>query len=271
MNRLSARGVIVTGSSGMAADAVLRFTEEGARVFVIGKVADECRALNVPYALADLSNEDEAVAAFDAARRVLGRVDAVYGAAGGSGRAMGDGPLHSVPLDGWKASFDLNVTTAFLTAREAVRLMLDQPRDDDGSRGSVVLLASVLAWSPAPAFFATHAYASAKAAIVGLVRSAASYYAGTGVRINALAPGLVRTPMSARAASDASTMAFTVRKQALTGGILAARHVTELAVELCSARTTALTGQLIAVDGGWSVLDAAAALSEESVVAGRLS
>ena len=88
--RLAGRTCVVTGSSGMAADAVLRFRSEGAQVVGVAKDADECEALGPPYLLADLSDEEQTVAAFAAARRMLPRLDAVYAVAGGSGRRLGD-------------------------------------------------------------------------------------------------------------------------------------------------------------------------------------
>lgn len=247
----------------MAADAARRFAEEGATVFVIGKVEEECQALGLPFAVADLTIEKEAVSAFVAASRELGRLDAVFAVAGGSGRAAGDGPLDSLSLSAWDATLALNATTAFLTSREALRIMLHQPRDSSGLRGSLLLMTSVLAWSPAPAFFTTHAYATAKAAVAGLARALASYYAPAGIRVNAIAPGLVQTPMSARATADPQTMAFVASKQSLRGGILSVADVTELALELCSERSRAVTGQVIAVDGGWSASDAAASLPRD--------
>src|SRR4030095_10022140 len=96
----------------------------------------------------------------------------------------------------------------------------DQKPGPAATRGSLVLMSSVLAARPAPALFATHAYAAAKAATIGLVRAKAAHYAEHGIRVNALAPALVRTPMSARAAADAASVAYAGRRQPLAGGVL---------------------------------------------------
>jgi NAD(P)-dependent dehydrogenase (short-subunit alcohol dehydrogenase family) len=114
-------------------------------------------------------------------------------------------------------------------------------------------MSSVLALRPVPARFATHAYAAAKAATLGLVRAMAAYYAEHAIRVNALAPALVRTPMSARAAADPASVAFAERRQPLTGGFLDPAEVTGAAVYLCSDESRAVTGQVLTVDGGWTV------------------
>jgi NAD(P)-dependent dehydrogenase (short-subunit alcohol dehydrogenase family) len=253
MTRLAGKVCVVTGSSGMAADAAGRFAAEGATVWVVAREATECEALGLPYALADLADEAAAEAAFAAVRRAVPRIDALYAVAGASGRRLGDGPVHELTLAAWEGTLALNATPAFLAAREALRVMLGQPPGPSGTRGSLVLMASVLAADPPPVLFTTHAYAAAKAATVGLVRAMAATYAARRVRVNALAPALVRTPMSARAAADADSVAFAARRQPLAGGFLDPADVTEAAVYLCSDDSRAVTGQVLAVDGGWTV------------------
>jgi NAD(P)-dependent dehydrogenase (short-subunit alcohol dehydrogenase family) len=84
----------------------------------------------------------------------------------------------------------------------------------------------------------------------------ASYYAPMRIRVNAIAPGLVDTPMAARAAADPDIVAFAERKQPLVGGLLDADHIADVGVFLLSDEASAVTGQTIAVDGGWSVTGA---------------
>jgi NAD(P)-dependent dehydrogenase (short-subunit alcohol dehydrogenase family) len=253
MSRLQGKVCVVTGASGMAADAARRFSSEGAEVWVIARDRGQCEALGLPHAVADLRDEGQSEAAFAALRRAHPRIDALYAVAGASGRPLGDGPAHELTLAAWEGTFALNSTPAFLAAREALRAMLDQEPGPSGTRGSLVLVSSVLASHPAPSLFTTHAYAAAKAATIGLVQSMAAYYARHAIRVNAVAPSLVRTPMSARAAADADSVAFAERRQPLTGGFLEAADVTEAAVYLCSDDSRAVTGQVLAVDGGWTV------------------
>ena len=186
------------------------------------------------WAAADLRDDAATIAAVAAARRAFGRIDGLFAVAGGSGRRYGDGPLHEITLDGWNETMSLNGVPAFLAAREVIRAMLDLADDGEdssadgsaarggGSRpaadrggGSIVLVTSVLASDPVPDLFATHAYAAIKGAEDALARTMAAYYAPHGIRVNSLAPGLVATPMSARAQADPTTAAYVEGEAAL--------------------------------------------------------
>ena len=251
--RLIDKVIIVTGAGGISSAAARAFSSEGASVFVISIDPDECaRAVSglddAGWSDADLTDEQATARAFGEARRRYPRIDGLFGAAGGSGRRFGDGPLHEIPYSGWLATLDLNLTTSYLAAREAILGMLEQ-----GSGGSVVLLSSVLAEHPAPQHFATHAYAAAKGAQISLTRAMASYYAPHGIRVNAITPGLTATPMSERALSDPAVTEFMSQKQTLSTGPVTPDQVAEAAVFLLADGSSAVTGQVIAVDGGWSV------------------
>lgn len=210
----------MTGASGIAAAAARSFADEGAKVFVVSRDPAECQTLGdatttsggvCQWVGADLTDEVATEKAFAKATR-LGPLDGLLAVAGGSGRPFGDGPLHAVSLGAWEATFRINAYPAFLAARETIRYMLGEKRG-----GSIVIISSVLATNPSPALFATHAYAAVKGAALSLVTTMASYYAGHGIRVNAIAPGLVDTPMTARAASDPVTMTYAGRKQPLVG------------------------------------------------------
>lgn len=262
--RLTGRACLVTGASGIAAAAVRRFAAEGAAVHVASLDPKQCAVLadeivaaggRSTWSAGDL--RDEAVVAEAVARsaEATGRIDGLFAVAGASGRRHGDGPLHEVSLSGWDATFGLNVTPAFLALRDAVRSMREQQPDDDGLRGAVVLVGSVLATSPAPTLFATHAYGAAKGALESLMRTAAAYYAPEGIRVNAVMPGLVATPMAARAAGDPVTLAYAAAKQPLACGLLDPEDVADAALFLLSGDACRVTGQALAVDGGWSVTE----------------
>jgi NAD(P)-dependent dehydrogenase (short-subunit alcohol dehydrogenase family) len=265
-DRLAGRVVVVTGSSGIAAAGARRFVAEGAAVWVIGRDAARCGALvtelqatagaagsggRAAFAAADLRDEASTVEAVAGAGAAFGRVDGLFAVAGGSGRRAGDGPLHDIPLEGWNETLAINGVPAFLAAREVVRALLAQ-----GSGGSIVLISSTLASDPVPSLFATHAYAAIKGAEEALSRTMAAYYAPHGIRVNVVAPGLVATPMSARAAGDPTTAAYVVAKQPLAGGFLPAESIADAALFLLSDEARHITGQRLAVDGGWGVTEA---------------
>src|SRR5690606_36668370 len=135
-------------------------------------------------------------------RQVVAYDGAVHGLmniAGGSGRRYGDGPVDQCTLEGWYHTLDLNLTSMFLMCKYTI------PHMPGGS--SIVNLGSVLGLT-GNAEFATHAYAAAKGAAISMSRAMAVYYAARGIRVNVIAPGLIRTGMSARAESNETIMAM---------------------------------------------------------------
>ena len=132
--------------------------------------------------------------------------------------------------------------------------MLAQAPDALGIRGAVLLMSSALATHPAPAFFATHAYAASQGRRSR--RSPGRWPPTTrpsGIRVNAIAPSLVATPMSRRAQDDPAILAYLAAKQPLAGGPIDADAVTATALHLLSPEAAMVTGQVVAVDGGWGV------------------
>jgi NAD(P)-dependent dehydrogenase (short-subunit alcohol dehydrogenase family) len=260
--RLAGRGVIVTGATGIAGASVRLFAAEGARVFVISRTPSHCEALaaevadaggQAAHAVADLVDETQVAPAVEAAAAWLGRIDGLFNVAGGSGRRFGDGPLHTLTAEAWDRTMDLNARSHVLAGGPVVARMLDQEPDADGLRGAVLNMGSVLARHPAPEQFPTHAYAVAKGAIATLTLTTAAYYAPHGIRVNAVAPSLTTTPMAARAASDPGTVAFAERRQPLVHGFLDALDVARAALFLLSPEARGITGQVLTIDGGWSV------------------
>ena len=157
--------------------------------------------------------------------------------------------MHDISEEGIHYTIDINLKSGLYSNRAAVRQFLRQ-----GDGGAVLNMTSVLAFSPSPLHFATHVYSATKAAIVGLTKAAASYYAPHNIRFNALAPALVDTPLAQRAAGDPEIMRYVASKQPLDGGRIGhVEDVDSAVVFLLSDESRFVTGQVLAVDGGWSV------------------
>lgn len=260
MARLADRRIIVTGATGIAAAAARRFVAEGARVFLVSRTEAHCRDLVAPlpgdvvaYAVADLTHEDAVESSVSTASSWLGRIDGLFAVAGGSGRRFGDAPVERLSAEGWDQTLALNARSQMLTIGAVLRRMLAQDPDRDGSRGAICTMSSVLATSPEPVLFPTPAYAAAKGAIATLTVSLAAAYARQGIRVNGVAPALTTSRMSARAAADEATLRFAQERQPLSRGFLPPEDIANAALFLLSPEARAITGQMLTVDGGWSV------------------
>jgi NAD(P)-dependent dehydrogenase (short-subunit alcohol dehydrogenase family) len=247
--------VVVGGTSGLGLAGVRACLAAGAHVVAVGLPGVDAKALEADLGpdarvmLADARLPETVPAAIRDAVSAFGGFDALYHVAGGSGRVYGDGPLHEVSEAGWDETLRQNLTTVGHSNRAAARELMSR-----GRGGSVLNMGSVTATSPSPRYFATHAYAAAKAGIVGLSVSAASYYAPHGIRFNVVTPGLTETPMSRRALGDAAIMDFIRNKQPLGGGRVGQPTDLDAAVVFfLSDDSRFVTGQVLAVDGGWSV------------------
>jgi NAD(P)-dependent dehydrogenase (short-subunit alcohol dehydrogenase family) len=247
--------VIIGGTTGLGLSAARAFVAEGARVIVVGRKPESVAAAgrelgsNARALVGDACDADTARRAIEMCLREFGSFHGLYHVAGGSGRRQGDGPLHEITDEGWAYTLNENLTSLFYSNRAAAQQFLKQ-----GGRGSVLNMGSVLGFSPSPKFFATHAYASTKAAIIGLTKSAASFYAPHNIRFNVLAPALVATPMSQRAQGDEAILDFIKSKQPLDGGRIGkSEDLDSAAVFFMSDESRFVTGQVLAVDGGWCV------------------
>ncbi len=247
--------VLIGGTTGIGLSAAQSFVRQGAKVVALGKDEEtSLRALeilgkNAHILTADAMLEDTAEQAIAKCLERFDGFDGLYHVAGGSGRRFGDGPLHELTLEGWDKTLQLNLTSVMLSNRAAVQQFLKQK-----TGGAIVNLSSALAYAPAPQHFATHAYTAAKAAIIGFTKSIAAFYAGENIRANVIAPGLVESPMSQRAVENEEIMEYVRNRQRLDGGRAAQpQDLDGMASLLLSDNGAFITGQVVAVDGGWSV------------------
>jgi NAD(P)-dependent dehydrogenase (short-subunit alcohol dehydrogenase family) len=247
--------VVIGGTTGIGLSAAKAFISEGAQVVVSGRKEESVLEAKLTLGENAESVRSDATQAGSPENIIklcidtFGGFDGLYHVAGGSGRKMGDGPLHELTLDGWNKTLELNLTSLMLSSQAAVKEFLRMKK-----AGTILNMSSVLGFSPSPKHFATHAYAASKSAIIGFSKSISAYYAKDNIRINVIAPALVETPMAQRAANDANILSFVKTKQPLDGGRIArTSDLDGLAIFFMSDNSGFVTGQTVAVDGGWSV------------------
>jgi NAD(P)-dependent dehydrogenase (short-subunit alcohol dehydrogenase family) len=262
MSDIAGKNVLIVGSTGIAGETARLAAQAGARLFVVSRREENCRDLaeeirarggSCEYFAADQTDPDQVDQAVAACEAKLGRIDALFNVAGISGRKFGDGPLHEVTEAGWDATLNTNVKGMFFFCRAVLGRMMVQGPAENGLRGVILNMASVLGFAPQRDFFATHAYAASKGAIIGLSRSMASYYAPHKIRVNVIAPSLIRTPMSARAQENPEILELMKTKQPLVEDMIEARDVATAALFLLGDGARAITGDTLVVDAGWSI------------------
>jgi meso-butanediol dehydrogenase/(S,S)-butanediol dehydrogenase/diacetyl reductase len=238
---LDGRVALVTGAAGGIGGAVAAaLTAAGARVVGVDRLADG------DVVGADLTVEADVERTVATALERHGQLDVVFNGAGISGRRLGDGPVESIPVEGWDALLDTNLKSIFLVCKHTV------PALRAGGGGAIVNLASVLGLVGGDADFTTHAYAASKGAIVSLTRAMAVTYAADRIACNVVAPGLIATPMSTRAQSDPAIVARLQELQPLTGTFGQPRDVADAVVYLAGPGARFVTGTVLTVDGGWT-------------------
>jgi NAD(P)-dependent dehydrogenase (short-subunit alcohol dehydrogenase family) len=239
--------VLITGAlAGIGRATALEFARQGASLVVSGRrddagaaLATELRALGVEaeFIKADVRREEDVEALVRRTVERFGRLDAAINNAGTEGRT---GPLTSLSPDDYAATFDTNVLGTILSLKHELGIMLAQ-----GS-GSIVNLSSTMGSRGAPN---AALYVASKHAVEGLTKSAALEAAGSGVRVNAIAPGPVQTDLLDRFTGSPE------RKAALAASVPMKRvglaeEIADAIVFVSSPKAGFITGQIIQVNGG---------------------
>lgn len=253
--RLQGKIAAVTGAgSGLGRGIALEFARQGAAVAVVDRdresgetTAEDIRgrggeAAAVP---ADVSRPEDVRRFFGEMDRLYGRIDILVNNAGITGRSIGDGPAAECSEEAWDLIAGVNLKGTFLCCKYGLQRMTAQ-----GS-GAIVNMSSVLGLVGCQDYFTSHAYQTTKAGIIGLTRSIAVYYARHGIRANVLAPGLIDSQATRKVQQNEQIMAFTRRMQPL-GELGVPLDVANAAVYLASEEAAFVTGQVLAIDGGWS-------------------
>lgn len=229
--------LVVFGATGGIGEASCRLLHaRGARLHLVARGENRLRALaaelGASASVADATVASEVEAAFAAAGDVIGAACFV-----GSILLK---PLRMVRDDEWAQTLTLNLTSAFHVLRAAARSM----RGRQG--GSILLMSSAAAVAGLPHH---EAIAAAKGGVDAMVRAAAASLAEEGIRVNAIAPGLVETPLSARLLEQPAARKASEERHPL-GRVGHPEDVAQLACLLLTDAGSFITGQVISVDGG---------------------
>jgi NAD(P)-dependent dehydrogenase (short-subunit alcohol dehydrogenase family) len=234
---------ITGGASGIGEACARQFAANGASVVIADMNARDGQALAAALGAGalfiELNVTDAAAvqAAVEQTERHFGKLDYAVNCAGITTEAN---LLVDYSLEGWHNNINVNLNGVFHSMRSQIPAMLR-----NGS-GAIVNLSSIMGLVSAPA---TPAYVAAKHAVAGITKNAAQAYSARGVRVNAICPGYIRTPMLLKSATEEM-----IRMGAAMhpiGRLGEADEIAAVALFLCSDSASFLTGALIPVDGGY--------------------
>jgi NAD(P)-dependent dehydrogenase (short-subunit alcohol dehydrogenase family) len=252
VKRLQDKVCVITGAgSGIGRASALRLADEGGTVLAVGRSADnteETAALvraaggRAVAMVADATAEAEVMAVVERCQAEFGRLDVFFANAGTPGS---NATMLEQSVDEWMQVWRVNVMSCMLAVKHAGRVMVAQ-----GS-GSIILTSSAASLR---ANAGAISYSASKAAVNSLAQTAANAFAGTGVRVNAILPGLVETKMTKKVFEYARERGKEGRIGHMTPLQRAGRasEIAAMAAFLASDDSSFVTGQLYAVDGGVS-------------------
>lgn len=243
--RVAGRIAFITGGgSGIGRAMARAFAEEGANVIAADcdpAGARETAAGIGAHALAlacDMTNEQAVARAFDEVERAFGVVDVLVNCAGVGDRRS---PLEITPAD-WRRVIEINLNGAFICAREAIARLAKAAKP-----GCVINIASVAGEVAVPA---NAAYVASKHGVIGMTKALALDCASLGVRVNAIAPGAVETPLTAALLAHPDAPQRIAKTHPL-GRWAQPEEIARLGIFLASADASFMTGAVVAIDGGF--------------------
>jgi NAD(P)-dependent dehydrogenase (short-subunit alcohol dehydrogenase family) len=234
--RLDGEVAVVTGGAGGIGEVVARaLAAVGARVAVFDLAAKGEGA----YAV-DVSSEAQVTAAFAEVARRHGRLDVLFNNAGIAIRR----PTTELSLEDWNRVVAVNMTGVFLCAREAARHMLAA-----GHGGRIVNTASIMGISGG-GLYPNISYQATKGAVVNMTRALAVEWAGRGIRVNAIAPTWVRTPLT-RGITEKPELVQRIEALTPMGRFAEPEELVGAVLFLASRASAMVTGHVLAIDGGF--------------------
>lgn len=241
---MSSNKFLVLGASGgIGSETCRRLRASGAELLLAGRshepISELANELDVPFQVIDATAIDQVEACVDHGVETMGQVDGIVNCVG----SVLLKPAHLTTPSEWDDTIASNLTSAFATVRAGHKAMRK-------TGGSIVLISTAAARIGLPNH---EAIAAAKAGVIGLMQSAAASYAARGIRVNAVAPGLVKTAMTERIWSNEKSAEASRGMHAL-GRLGEPGDVASLIVWLLQPENDWITGQVFGIDGGLGTL-----------------
>lgn len=242
--------LITGGSLGLGKSTALLFAEEGAKVIITGRtektlkaVAEEAKkkGLDIDYLVSDVSKESDCKDAVDYVINKYGKIDILFNNAG----VLFTGTTHETNTETWDKIFDINVKGTFFMSKYTIPHMLEK------GYGCIVNNSSVLGLKAVPG---VAAYNATKGAVTQLTRSMALEYADKGIRVNAICPGTIETPMVdglLDSMPDRSGAEELFKSFHPMGRFGTPEEIAHSVLFLCEDNVGFMTGNMLSVDGGW--------------------
>lgn len=248
---------VVTGAAnGIGWATAQRWVQEGYRVALLDLNADAVQArateLGPPHIglACDVTSESGVAAAIAAIMSAFGRIDVLVNNAGIGDQA---GATVVQNVEAFDRVLAVHLRGTFLMSQAAARVMLGATRPGTDACGSIVNLGSIASSTGLPT---RNAYSAAKAGMVGMTRAMASEWARAGIRVNAVAPGYVRTDLINELERKGALDARAITHRTPMGRMATPAEIAEAIVFLGSSRASYITGAVLPVDGGWTAFGA---------------